>query len=128
MYAHWTRLTAPVSFNANGGSGSHEPATVNQYTDYTIPAEGEFDGSKREGYVFDGFATSQDGTGNVYKPGDTLPVKATDVTLYAKWKVETVTAPPKTGAATGLIAGVGGGAASLVALAAAIIRKRRLGI
>lgn len=125
VYAHWTQLTATVRYDANGGSGSHDPATVNQYTDFTIPSDLTF---TRDGYTLEGFTTGKDGTGTVYHPGDKLPVTDGDVTLYAKWKVQAVGSLPKTGAATGLIAGVGGGAASLVALAAAIIRKRRLGI
>jgi uncharacterized repeat protein (TIGR02543 family) len=45
----------------------------------------------KEGYVFAGWNTKQDGTGTTYQPGDTFIMGKEDVNLYAQWKEIPVT-------------------------------------
>ena len=78
LYARW--VAAPlrtVSFNANGGTGTMTNQTTNEET---ALKENAF---KRSGYVFDGWATTSDGS-NAYADGFKYPFTS-DATLYARW-------------------------------------------
>lgn len=75
--------TATVSFNANTGSGLMNDVTID-LGDYTLPT---CTFTAPTGKVFDGWATSADGT----KISTTTYNVTGDVTLYAKWKDATYT-------------------------------------
>lgn len=70
-----------VSFDANGGTGEMDPATVNAEDEYTAP---ECAFTAPEGQEFDCW-TNADGT-ETYPTGTSLGLLAGDTTLYAKWK------------------------------------------
>ena len=70
-----------VSFDANGGAGEMEPATVNADAEYTAP---ECAFTAPDGQEFDCW-TNADGT-ETYPAGTSLGLLAGDTTLYAKWK------------------------------------------
>ena len=70
-----------VSFDANGGAGEMEPATVNAGAEYTAP---ECAFTAPDGQEFDCW-TNDDGT-ETYPAGTSLGLLAGDTTLYAKWK------------------------------------------
>lgn len=70
-----------VSFEANGGTGEMDPATVNAEDEYTAP---ECAFTAPEGQEFDCW-TNADGT-ETYPAGTSLGLLAGDTTLYAKWK------------------------------------------
>ena len=70
-----------VSFDANGGEGAMEPATVNADAEYTAP---ECAFTAPDGQEFDCW-TNADGT-ETYPAGTNLGLLAGDTTLYAKWK------------------------------------------
>ena len=70
-----------VSFDANGGAGEMEPATVNADAEYTAP---ECAFTAPDGQEFDCW-TNDDGT-ETYPAGTSLGLLAGDTTLYAKWK------------------------------------------
>ena len=70
-----------VSFDANGGEGAMDPATVNAEDEYTAP---ECTFAAPEGQEFDCW-TNADGT-ETYPAGTSLGLLAGDTTLYAKWK------------------------------------------
>ena len=70
-----------VSFDANGGEGAMDPATVNAEDEYTAP---ECTFTAPEGQEFDCW-TNADGT-ETYPAGTSLGLLAGDTTLYAKWK------------------------------------------
>ena len=53
-------------------------------------------GFSYDGYVFDGWNTAADGSGNAYQPGDTLTFGKDDVILYAQW-IEILSAAGITG-------------------------------
>lgn len=84
VYAHWTRLEANVVYDANGGSGSHDPTPGWQWDG--AEAAKDLDGSfHRLGWTLTGWNTRPDGSGVAYEPGDRVPLEASDVTLYAQW-------------------------------------------
>ena len=70
-----------VSFDANGGQGTMDPATVNADAEYTAP---ECAFTAPDGQEFDCW-TNADGT-ETYPAGTSLGLLAGDTTLYAKWK------------------------------------------
>ena len=87
LYAKWKDVEpAPVtqftvSFEANGGAGEMDPATVNAEDEYTAP---ECAFTAPDGKEFDCW-TNADGT-ETYPAGTSLGLLAGDTTLYAKWK------------------------------------------
>ena len=70
-----------VSFDANGGAGEMEPATVSADAEYTAP---ECAFTAPDGQEFDCW-TNADGS-ETYPAGTSLGLLAGDTTLYAKWK------------------------------------------
>ena len=87
LYAKWKDVEpAPVtqftvSFEANGGAGEMESATVNADAEYTAP---ECAFTAPDGQEFDCW-TNADGS-ETYPAGTSLGLLAGDTTLYAKWK------------------------------------------
>ena len=73
--------TVTYDVNASDGSGAPEPQTKSKngfvYISSTLPS--------RQGYSFEGWATSADAATAEYKAGDKYS-KDEDVTLYAVWK------------------------------------------
>ncbi len=69
-----------VSFDANGGSDA--PANQDKCTGIDLKLSS--DQPVREGYIFIGWNTAQDGSGDSYDPGATYTANA-DLTLYAQW-------------------------------------------
>ena len=78
-----------VTFNANGGSGTApKPITVHAGSRTALPGRG---GLSKNGYIFGGWNTNEDGAGTNYQSGDYFTPTA-HTTLYAKWNaVYTVT-------------------------------------
>ncbi len=111
FYSVWTEKSYSVSFNGNGASSGSTPSTITQKfgTTITVPATTlrKTQAIKNEAFyvnVWDDFswhisawrdynrqfthdewATKSDGSGTVYKEGDTFTLKE-DVTLYPKWR------------------------------------------
>lgn len=93
-------ITAPkskttfVRYDVNGSIGNIVPLRIAAGTNITIS-----DGSSlvREGYVFNGWNTKIDGTGDAYAGGEQLKIESS-LTLYAQWRREkstwSVLAPP----------------------------------
>lgn len=86
LFAKWTPIMYSVSFNANGGSGS--PADVTGLTagnnttlSVTVPVQ--------NGYVFNGWNTAVDGSGQTHSGGQNFVVPAANTVLYAQWVANT---------------------------------------
>ncbi len=86
-------VSATVTYNANGGEGTIDPAVVSKETimasgsgKVTLPASG----FTRSEYEFIGWNTAADGTGTAYAGGQDIDVSA-DMTLFAQWKDTKVT-------------------------------------
>ena len=69
-----------ITFNANGGTGTMAPVTVDKGTEYTIPECG-FTGPNNRAFL--GWGTSADDI-VVYQPGDKVTINK-NLTLYAVW-------------------------------------------
>jgi len=81
LYARWTPNTYTVTFNSNNGSGTVPAQTALYDTDITLP---DGDSLTRTGYIFGGWNTSLDGTGDDYDENSSYTVNG-NTTLYAKW-------------------------------------------
>jgi Listeria-Bacteroides repeat domain (List_Bact_rpt). len=78
-----------IGFDANGGTGEMSDMTVISDNSVELP-ECSF---TRDGYTFDGWATSASATAAEYADGDSASFSS-DTTLYAVWnKVEPVPEP-----------------------------------
>ena len=75
-----TTQTHTIHFNPNGGSGTMSDQTVNEFE----PTALQTNIFIREGYVFDGWNTQADGTGDFFADGATVRLFE-DVELYAQW-------------------------------------------
>jgi len=85
LYAQWEPFSYNVSFDANGGSGKME----DQELTYDKKEQLSICEFEKTGYVFNGWATEKDGSGDSYKDEEeVLNLSEEDdgkVTLYAKW-------------------------------------------
>lgn len=126
VYAHWTRLSNDIVYDANGGTGSHAATSGYQYSNTTIPS-GTSGSFKRVGYRFTGWNTRADGRGTSYKDGDQVPIGASNVTLYAQWAALISIMPSAGGDDTGpSVPYLACGALALAALIAGIVSTLRL--
>ena len=73
--------THNVHFNSNGGSGTMIDQTVNEFEPTVLNANTY----TNEGFIFDGWNTEIDGTGDYYADGATVTL-LDDLTLYAQWE------------------------------------------
>ena len=69
-----------LSYNLNGGSGSIPSESINK--GYSLSVTGDV--PVREGYKFRYWTTNKDGTGTVYRAGNSI-VMNSNITLYAQW-------------------------------------------
>ena len=76
--------TKSVTYNANGGTGSHKVSGVKNNSEHTVLTL-DATGISRNGYTFEGWNTKSDGSGDSYASGDKVKVSS-DLTLYAQWK------------------------------------------
>ncbi len=72
--------THTIHFEKNGGAGSMNDQTVNEFE----PTALQSNAFVREGFVFEGWNTIADGTGDYYADGATVTL-LDDLTLYAQW-------------------------------------------
>jgi uncharacterized repeat protein (TIGR02543 family) len=70
-------------YNGNGGTGTPpEPESVDYGSVLTIAGAGNL---TLEGNWLRGWNTAPDGTGTLYREGDTLELRVQNLTLYAEW-------------------------------------------
>ena len=81
LYAQWKALPVTISYNGNGGKGNTNGETTDADTAIPIAPNGY----TRDGYTFQTWNTKADGTGDTYRPGDSITLTG-DITLYAQWK------------------------------------------
>ena len=72
--------THSIHFEKNGGQGTMNDQTVTEF-EPTALQDNTF---TREGYVFEGWSTAADGSGDYYADGATVTL-LDDLTLYAQW-------------------------------------------
>ena len=85
LTARWIKADTTVTFDGNGStSGSVAPQTSN------VPTGLSANAFARTGYTFAGWTTAASGTGDSYLNGAKYSF-ASNVTLYAQWKANTLT-------------------------------------
>ena len=72
--------THTIHFDSNGGNGTMNDQAVNEFEPTALQANA----FTREGYVFEGWSTAADGSGDFYADGATVTL-LDDLTLYAQW-------------------------------------------
>lgn len=78
-----------IEYVGNGAtSGAYVKTDEDPGTETTILTNTDGPKFTRDGYTFDGWNTSMDGTGTAYKEGATVtyPAEGQTLTLYAQWK------------------------------------------
>lgn len=83
FYKKTSNISTPIYtiyFEKNGGTGSMNDQTVNEFEPTALNANA----FSREGYVFEGWSTTPDGSGDFYADGATVTLLS-DLTLYAQW-------------------------------------------
>ena len=86
LYAVWLANSYTITYNANGGTGAPDPQTKTHGVNLTLSSKAP----TKNGYIFDGWATSSTATTAQYQPGGTYTANA-NATLYAVWKTIEVT-------------------------------------
>ena len=81
LYAQWSVNTYPVTFNANGGTGSMTPQNIvfGQTAALSSNAFG------RVGHSFANWNTAANGSGTTYANGASYTMNTEGATLYAQW-------------------------------------------
>jgi len=76
-------LIKTVSFNINGADGESPEDIVfrNETVSFTFPDDSNF---SRTGYIYGGWNTRADGTGNNYDMGDSFATDSS-INFYARW-------------------------------------------
>ncbi len=87
LFAKWTINTYTVTFNSNGGTGG---STATQTLTYNTGTPLTANGFTRTGYTFAGWATSASGA-VAYANTASYTIGAANVTLFAKWTINTYT-------------------------------------
>jgi uncharacterized protein (TIGR02145 family)/uncharacterized repeat protein (TIGR02543 family) len=87
VYAKWTVIASfTVLYNNNGSTSGTVPIDPMTYISGVPVTVKENSGALvKSGYTLDGWTTTLDGTGIVYKPGETILMPSANVMLYAKW-------------------------------------------
>ena len=87
LYAQWKANRYTVKFNANGGRGSMSSLSCFYDTAYALTAN-RF---TRSGYVFAGWNTAADGSGQSFSDAASIrnlsPTAGSSVILYAQWRL-----------------------------------------
>ncbi|WP_162848546.1 InlB B-repeat-containing protein [Paenibacillus nanensis] len=91
LYAKWTtNPTYLVTYDGNGNSGGSVPTDNNAYElGATVTVAGNSGQLTKSGRTFAGWNTAADGSGMNYAVGSTFVMPADDITLYAKWTLQT---------------------------------------
>ncbi|MEK3885293.1 S-layer homology domain-containing protein [Paenibacillus sp. PL2-23] len=79
--------TVTLSYNGNGHTEGSVPVDGTAYTQgQAVAVAGNTGALYKSGYVFEGWNTAADGSGQDYAPGASITLGSTNVTLYAKWR------------------------------------------
>ena len=97
LFAQWKADTVTITYKANANDGqADKKETVDAGSSYTVRANP----FTRNGYSFTGWNTQANGSGNNIKEGQVVTANGNN-TLYAQWKVNTVTITYKANAGDG---------------------------
>lgn len=87
LYAQWKPNTYIIEYHGNGATGGTTPNSTHTYDEAKKLTPNGF---HKDGYIFDGWNTKQDGSGTSYKDQEEVKnltdVNKATIILYAKWK------------------------------------------
>ena len=89
FYAIWKVNKYLISFDANGAVRGSIPLPSVRDFGSTVIIKSTISAMRKNGYFFNGWNTSPDGTGVTYKVGETFQLGAGDLKLYALWQPKT---------------------------------------
>ncbi len=100
LTAQWTPIDYTITYDANGGTGSH---TQTVHYDDTFESYGNNQSIKRTGYTISAWTTDQAGSNTKFLPGKTNCIfdNKGNLTLYAKWTPNTYKYTYNAGSGTG---------------------------
>jgi uncharacterized repeat protein (TIGR02543 family) len=76
-----------VTYSGNGNTGGTVPVDSNTYSEGTTVTAAGLGTLKKTGYIFNGWTTHADGSGDSYTPGVTFAMGGADLALYANWRL-----------------------------------------
>lgn len=122
LYAKWNPISYTLTYDANGGTSA--PAAETNKTVAQTFALVSTSSVARTGYWFSGWNTQADGSGTNYASGANFTMPASNVTLYAKWVVNTFTVSYNANGGTGAPAAqsTGGGNVTVPSSTASVLR------
>ncbi|MFC4599568.1 InlB B-repeat-containing protein [Cohnella hongkongensis] len=88
LYAQWTINSYAVTYDGNGNTGGSVPAGGSYDYNSSVTVQGNSGHLVRTGHTFAGWNTEANGSGTAYGAGATFPMGAADVTLYARWTID----------------------------------------
>ncbi|WP_164821249.1 InlB B-repeat-containing protein [Paenibacillus koleovorans] len=92
LYAVWTPVPYSVLYDGNGQSDGDAPVGgTNHFYNDTVTVLGNTGTLVKTGHTFAGWNTASNGSGESYSPAATLTMGAADITLYARWTVNSYT-------------------------------------
>ncbi len=90
----FTYTAYTVTYNGNGNTSGSVPTDATKYTSgSTVTVKSNSGSLAKTGHTFGGWNTQADGNGTNYTAGSGTFTITADKTLYAKWDVESCTAP-----------------------------------
>ena len=122
LYAKWTPVSYTLTYEANGGANP-PTAELNKSVSQTFNLASTTSVS-RTGYWFSGWNTQADGGGTNYANAASFTMPASNVTLYAKWVVNTYTVSYNANGGGGAPAAqsTGGGNVTIPSSTASVLR------
>jgi uncharacterized repeat protein (TIGR02543 family) len=87
LYAKWSLTVYHVSYNGNSSTSGSVPVDGNNYNNgNTVTVLGNTGSLLKTGFIFTGWNTQANGSGNAYSASNTFNIALADVTLYAQWQ------------------------------------------
>jgi len=77
--------TYTILYNGNGDTGGYPPVDSNSYKSGDNAVVKDQNTLYKDGYKFLYWNTKQDGSGDIYKPSDTIAIVNINIRLYAIW-------------------------------------------
>jgi uncharacterized repeat protein (TIGR02543 family) len=100
LYATWSANDYSVTYSGNGATSGTLPAVATFTTGQSFTVNSNAGNLVKTGYSFDGWNTAADGSGTNYAAAATTLTTTSNLTLYAKWLIKTLTITFSSGTGT----------------------------
>ncbi|WP_162388354.1 InlB B-repeat-containing protein, partial [Paenibacillus antri] len=91
LYAKWDVNSYTITYNGNGNESGSVPSNGSHSYNSSVTVPGNSGALAKTGYSFAGWNTSADGSGTNYAESASFTMGAANVTLYAKWTINSYT-------------------------------------